>query len=99
MKCNLEDKHFVLLIALCCWICGVSQTYHPVGDLSFLVFTHVLLLSVSVRLTYQCLLLQDIPLLLMNQSVAHPKDLILTRILVPPLCIRPSVVSDLKAGT
>lgn len=42
---------------------------------------------------------EDVPLLLMNSSVTHPKDLILTRILAPPLCIRPSVVSDLKSGT
>ncbi|XP_034186947.1 DNA-directed RNA polymerase III subunit RPC1 [Osmia lignaria lignaria] len=41
----------------------------------------------------------DIPLLLMNPDCALPKDLILTRIPVPPICIRPSVVSDLKAGT
>ncbi|CAF0829663.1 unnamed protein product [Brachionus calyciflorus] len=41
----------------------------------------------------------DVPLLLMNPDLAHPKDLILTRILVPPLCIRPSVASDFKAGT
>ncbi|XP_043579114.1 DNA-directed RNA polymerase III subunit RPC1 isoform X2 [Bombus pyrosoma] len=41
----------------------------------------------------------DIPLLLMNSECALPKDLILTRIPVPPICIRPSVVSDLKAGT
>ncbi|XP_076289845.1 DNA-directed RNA polymerase III subunit RPC1-like [Lasioglossum baleicum] len=41
----------------------------------------------------------DIPLLLMNAECALPKDLILTRIPVPPICIRPSVVSDLKAGT
>lgn len=43
--------------------------------------------------------LQEIPLLMMNPEVGSPKDLILTRILVPPICIRPSVVSDLKAGT
>ncbi|KAK3090302.1 hypothetical protein FSP39_010768 [Pinctada imbricata] len=42
---------------------------------------------------------EDIPLLLMNCDVGHPSDLILTRILVPPICIRPSVVSDLKSGT
>lgn len=36
---------------------------------------------------------------MMNPEVGSPKDLILTRILVPPICIRPSVVSDLKAGT
>ncbi|XP_034935802.1 DNA-directed RNA polymerase III subunit RPC1 [Chelonus insularis] len=41
----------------------------------------------------------DIPLLLMNSDCAMPKDLILTRIPVPPICIRPSVLSDLKAGT
>ncbi|XP_051169994.1 DNA-directed RNA polymerase III subunit RPC1 [Leptopilina boulardi] len=41
----------------------------------------------------------DVPLLLMNSNCAHPKDLILTRIPVPPICIRPGVESDLKAGT
>ncbi|XP_040568151.1 DNA-directed RNA polymerase III subunit RPC1 [Lepeophtheirus salmonis] len=42
---------------------------------------------------------EDISLLLMNSESAHPKDMILTRIPVPPLCIRPSVISDLKSGT
>ncbi|GFS26302.1 DNA-directed RNA polymerase subunit [Elysia marginata] len=42
---------------------------------------------------------EDIPLLLMNPDVSRPEDLIITRIFVPPICIRPSVVSDLKAGT
>ena len=42
---------------------------------------------------------QDVPLLLMNNNVNMPQDLILTRIFVPPLCIRPSVMSDLKSGT
>ncbi|XP_069719344.1 DNA-directed RNA polymerase III subunit RPC1 isoform X3 [Phaenicophaeus curvirostris] len=42
---------------------------------------------------------EDIPLLLMNPEAGKPSDLILTRVLVPPLCIRPSVVSDLKSGT
>lgn len=35
----------------------------------------------------------------MNPESGKPADLILTRLLVPPLCIRPSVVSDLKSGT
>ena len=39
---------------------------------------------------------EDIPLLLMNASASKPEDMILTRVSVPPLCIRPSVVSDLK---
>lgn len=42
---------------------------------------------------------QDIPLLVMNYNLSKPADLILTRIPVPPLCIRPSVISDLKSGT
>lgn len=41
----------------------------------------------------------DIPLLLMNPNVSVPAHLLLTRIPVPPICIRPSVISDLKAGT
>ncbi|CAH1795117.1 unnamed protein product [Owenia fusiformis] len=42
---------------------------------------------------------EDIPLLMMNTASCRPEDIILTRILVPPICIRPSVVSDLKSGT
>ncbi|KAK7791847.1 hypothetical protein R5R35_011050 [Gryllus longicercus] len=42
---------------------------------------------------------EDIPFLLMNPDRGKPKDLILTRLPVPPLCIRPSVVSELKSGT
>uniref|UniRef100_A0A8C4WZI4 DNA-directed RNA polymerase subunit n=1 Tax=Eptatretus burgeri TaxID=7764 RepID=A0A8C4WZI4_EPTBU len=41
----------------------------------------------------------DIPLLLMSPGTSSPADLILTRLPVPPLCVRPSVVSDLKSGT
>ena len=40
----------------------------------------------------------DVPLLLMSPNVSRPEDLILTRILVPPICIRPSVISDLKVS-
>ncbi|KAG8300593.1 DNA-directed RNA polymerase III subunit RPC1 [Homalodisca vitripennis] len=42
---------------------------------------------------------QDLFLLLMNPNVSCPAHLILTRIPVPPICIRPSVISDLKSGT
>ncbi|CAG9841200.1 unnamed protein product [Diabrotica balteata] len=41
----------------------------------------------------------DILLLAMDPRRSQPKDLIFTRLLVPPVTIRPSVVSDLKAGT
>ncbi|GFR13195.1 DNA-directed RNA polymerase III subunit RPC1, partial [Trichonephila clavata] len=42
---------------------------------------------------------QDIPFLLMNAAVGRPENLILTKLPVPPLCIRPSVISELKSGT
>jgi DNA-directed RNA polymerase III subunit RPC1 len=42
---------------------------------------------------------EDIPLLFMNKDLGSPVDMILQKLLVPPLCIRPSVVSELKAGT
>ena len=42
---------------------------------------------------------QDIPLVGMSSINGRPESLILTRILVPPLCVRPSVVSDTQAGT
>jgi len=41
----------------------------------------------------------DLPFLLMDKSASRPEDMILTRMSCPPLCIRPSVVSDLKSGT
>ena len=41
----------------------------------------------------------DLPYLLMDKTASRPCDMILTRIACPPLCIRPSVVSDLKSGT
>ncbi|XP_068158672.1 DNA-directed RNA polymerase III subunit RPC1 [Drosophila tropicalis] len=42
---------------------------------------------------------KDVPLLGMCSRGAHPKHLIVTRVFVPPACIRPSVLSDVKAGT
>merc|ERR1739838_764495 len=35
----------------------------------------------------------------MREECGRPEDMLLTRLLVPPICIRPSVVSELKAGT
>ncbi|EFX69638.1 hypothetical protein DAPPUDRAFT_62003, partial [Daphnia pulex] len=42
---------------------------------------------------------EDVQYILMNSEHGHPKDMILTRLPVPPACIRPSVMSDLKSGT
>ncbi|KFB44003.1 hypothetical protein ZHAS_00011833 [Anopheles sinensis] len=41
----------------------------------------------------------DVPLLGMTSADSNPADLIVTRVFVPPVCIRPSVVSEVKAGT
>ena len=42
---------------------------------------------------------QECPLLGMLPEVGRPEDLIMTRIAVPPACIRPSVISDLQSGS
>lgn len=41
----------------------------------------------------------DIPLLGMTAHDSDPVNLIVTRVYVPPACIRPSVVSEIKSGT
>uniref|UniRef100_A0A915D843 DNA-directed RNA polymerase subunit n=1 Tax=Ditylenchus dipsaci TaxID=166011 RepID=A0A915D843_9BILA len=42
----------------------------------------------------------DVPLLMVGADKAkQPADLITTRIPVPPVCIRPSVISEVKSGT
>lgn len=41
----------------------------------------------------------EIPLLGMTSVDADPSDLIVTRVYVPPPCIRPSVMSEIKSGT
>ncbi|EFO93786.1 hypothetical protein CRE_12654 [Caenorhabditis remanei] len=42
----------------------------------------------------------DIPVLMVRSGEEkHPNDLLLTRMPVPPVCIRPSVVSEVKSGT
>ncbi|KAH0537813.1 hypothetical protein KQX54_001030 [Cotesia glomerata] len=38
----------------------------------------------------------DVPFLMMNPNTGMPKDLLITRIPVPPICIRPSVKYDFK---
>lgn len=46
------------------------------------------------------IIFQDIPVLMVRSGEEkHPNDLLLTRMPVPPVCIRPSVVSEVKAGT
>uniref|UniRef100_A0A0K0FAM9 DNA-directed RNA polymerase subunit n=1 Tax=Strongyloides venezuelensis TaxID=75913 RepID=A0A0K0FAM9_STRVS len=44
---------------------------------------------------------QDYPLLLVRagDNIHTPKDVIVTRVIVPPVCIRPSVISDIKSGS
>lgn len=41
----------------------------------------------------------DILLLCMNTKYSKPTDLLVTKLFVPPVCIRPSVASEFKSGT
>lgn len=59
------------------------------------------IIIVIIRITnnfacFLCCNCQDLPLLLMDPKCGRPEDLIITRLLIPPLNIRPSVISDMK---
>ncbi|XP_029660797.1 DNA-directed RNA polymerase III subunit RPC1 isoform X2 [Formica exsecta] len=69
----------------------IEQNYRTVFDLY--LYPNV------VRELFNRIPVGDVYLLLMDPKCAVPADLILTRIPVPPVCIRPTVLSDLKAGT
>ncbi|CAH1406139.1 unnamed protein product [Nezara viridula] len=68
-------------------------------ELSGVSLTGQILNPQEVLRLFEAIPSQDIPLLVMNYNLSKPADLILTRIPVPPLSIRPSVISDLKSGT
>eukprot|EP00794_Sanderia_malayensis_P012251 gene12251-13513_t len=59
----------------------------------------VMLNPLKVQTLFQSIVDEDCQLLGMSPADGRPEDLILTRILVPPACIRPSVISDLQAGS
>lgn len=52
-----------------------------------------------VQNLFQLIPKSDIPLLGMTLPDSDPMNLIVTKLLVPPPCIRPSVASEIKAGT
>lgn len=56
--------------------------------------------SIAASVDVQLLLFQDIPFLMVQtESVKHPTTLLITRMPVPPVVIRPSVISDTRAGS
>ncbi|XP_045464776.1 DNA-directed RNA polymerase III subunit RPC1 [Harmonia axyridis] len=57
------------------------------------------LTPIDVKGLFERITVDDTLLLGMHYDRCKPEDLILTRMLVPPLAIRPSVISELKAGT
>lgn len=58
-----------------------------------------ILTPIDVLKIFERIPLHDIPLLAMDPSRSQPRDLIFTRMLVPPVTIRPSIASDMKAGS
>uniref|UniRef100_V5GVE1 DNA-directed RNA polymerase subunit n=1 Tax=Ixodes ricinus TaxID=34613 RepID=V5GVE1_IXORI len=76
-----------------------ARGYNPELDSVMGKVTSDILNPLVVLHLFRRILDEDVPLLVMNPKCGRPEDLILTRIPVPPLCIRPSVVSELKAGT
>ncbi|VDM41651.1 unnamed protein product [Toxocara canis] len=60
-----------------------------------------LLNPVEVQKIFSKVRLEDIPLLMVRPAGTHkhPVDVLFSRLPVPPCCIRPSVVSEVKSGT
>ncbi|KAI0983108.1 hypothetical protein GJ496_005322 [Pomphorhynchus laevis] len=42
---------------------------------------------------------EDVRFFLMNTKFSHPRDLLMKNVLAPPLCIRPTVISETRVGT
>lgn len=66
------------------------------------MLTHALvhvLNPIEVLALFERIADNDLKFLLMDKDAARPCDMVITRIACPPLCIRPSVASDLKSGT
>ena len=63
--------------------------------------TQEVLNPIMVRNLFERISIEDLPYLLMGSSehCGHPTDLVVKKIPVPPVCIRPSVVSEIKSGT
>uniref|UniRef100_A0A7I4YH32 DNA-directed RNA polymerase subunit n=1 Tax=Haemonchus contortus TaxID=6289 RepID=A0A7I4YH32_HAECO len=97
----------VLKIAYSCGIseCKMSEYSTVVGAnpaisevLSRSKFT--LLNPLRVQKLFNIIAKEDIPILMLCfGEVKHPKDLLLTRIPVPPACVRPSVTSEVGSGS
>ncbi|VDO41469.1 unnamed protein product [Haemonchus placei] len=97
----------VLKIAYSCGIseCKMSEYSAVVGAnpaisevLSRSKFT--LLNPLRVQKLFDIIANEDIPILMLSfGEVKHPKDLLLTRIPVPPACVRPSVPSEVGSGS
>ncbi|EYB98276.1 hypothetical protein Y032_0132g1690 [Ancylostoma ceylanicum] len=72
------------------------------ADLSAALFKakFTLLNPLRVQKLFNNIPQEDIPIIMVRSGEAkHPNDLLLTRIPVPPVCVRPSVISEVKSGT
>ncbi|CAG9322593.1 RPO31 [Blepharisma stoltei] len=80
-----------------------DETQYIIDDLSYMISKHKEIKDqIASKVTFEINAVEalelfqkihpdDVNLLGMNSEVSHPKDLIITHILVPPVCIRPSV--------
>ncbi|VDN21111.1 unnamed protein product, partial [Cylicostephanus goldi] len=72
------------------------------ADLSNALFKakFTLLNPLRVQKLFNNISQEDIPIIMVRSGeIKHPNDLLLTRIPVPPVCVRPSVISEVKSGT
>ncbi|VDN54256.1 unnamed protein product [Dracunculus medinensis] len=71
-----------------------------VEDIFSKIRMEVILFFILKMLIFVIGKIKDISLLMAHDSeMKHPLDLLLTRLPVPPSCIRPSVISEVKSGS
>lgn len=83
-------------------LCELTEATAKNRELSQMIGPNALILELNplhVLHLFKRIPKSDIPLLGMTSENASPTNLIVTRVFVPPVCIRPSVVSEIKAGT
>ncbi|CAF0768130.1 unnamed protein product [Didymodactylos carnosus] len=83
---------------------NINEAFHSakqtMPDVGSLINSYTEILNpVRVLELFERIPTEDLPLLLIDESIVHPRDFLLSRILVPPICIRPTVQSDFRQGT
>ena len=98
-NCDWQVSWFTIFVCICTGEFEASTEGKPQAN--GLDPTIEILNPLIVYNLFERISVEDLPYLLMGkgETSGKPVDLICKNIPVPPICIRPSVVSEIKAGT